>query len=177
MAKAVIRAKATLDNRQFKTSVAQMNQGVKRFANGQIKQIGATMAAAFAVSAVIGFTREMLNAADAIDNASRQMQIGTEELQALRRMTELTAGSAEKMDGTLRKLTKSMGNAVAGESEQVDGFKDLGISMEEVQSLSVDELFERISVAVSSASLASKEASGASKILGRNYVELNTVMA
>lgn len=176
MARAEIRARATLDNKQFKTGVAQMNQGVSRFANGQIKQMAGLIGGAFAVGAVINFTKEMFSAADALDNASKQMNIGVEELQALRRETELTAGSADKMDSTLRKLTKSMANAVAGESEQVDGFKDLGISMQEVQTLSVDQLFEKIAVKVSGASLASKEASGASKILGRNYVELNTVM-
>lgn len=176
MAKAVIKAKATMDNRQFKTGVAQMNQGVNRFANGQIKQMAGLIGGAFAVGAIINFTKEMFSAADAIDNSSKQMNIGVEALQALRRETELTAGSADKMDGTLRKLTKSMANAVAGESEQVDGFNDLGISIESLKGMSVDKAFEKIAQKVSGAGLTSKEASGASKILGRNYVELNSVM-
>jgi len=176
MAKAVLKAKTTMDNRGFKVGMAQNQQAVKRFAGGQIKQIAGLIGGAFAVGAVVNFARELLSTADALDNAAKQMNIGVEELQALRRETELTAGSADKMDSSLRKLTKSMGNAVAGESEQVQGFRDLGISMEQVQTLSVDQLFEKIAIKVSGASLASKEASGASKILGRAYVELNTVM-
>jgi len=178
MAKAVLKAKATLDNKQFKTGVQQMNQGVNRFANGQLKQMAGLIGGAFAVGVIINFGKELLSTADALDNTSRQIGIGVESLQALRRETELTAGSADKMDSTLRKLAKSMANAVAGESEQVDGFKDLGISMEEVTANGGDvgRIFEKIAIKVSGASLASKEASGASKILGRNYVELNTVM-
>lgn len=176
MARAEIRAKATLDNSQFKTGIAQMNQGVSRFANGQIKQMAGMIGGAFAVGAVVNFTKEMFNAADAIDNTAKQLGVGVEELQALQRETELTAGSAEKMTGALLKLAKAQANAAAGEISQADAFKDLGISMDQVRKLNPAQLFELISQKVTSAGAVSKEASGASLVLGRSYVELNSVM-
>ena len=176
MARAEFKARATLDNRQFKTGVAQMSQGVERFKSNQLRTLGGMIGGAFAAGAVINFGKEMLNTADAIDNTSKQLGVNAEQLQTLQRLTELTAGSSDKMTGALLRLAKAQAQAVGGEATPIRAFEQLGISMEEIQSMNPAELFEKIAKAVDGAGSVSKEASGASLILGRSYAELNTVI-
>lgn len=176
MARAEIRARATLDNKQFQAGLAQMNQGVQRFASGQLKQIGSMIGGAFAVGAVVNFAKSTLQAADAIDNTAKQLGVGVEELQALQREAELTTGSADKMTAALHRIAKAQAEAAAGDTNAVRAFEALGISLEEIQNLSPDKMFELIAQKVKDVSPASTEAAAAGDIMGRGYTELQSVI-
>jgi len=103
MATAELKARATLDNKGFQTGLAQMNQGVQRFASGQIKQVAGMIGGAFAVGAVINFTRNTMQAADRLQDVSQALGITAERLQTLEILAERNGSSAEAMGAALKR--------------------------------------------------------------------------
>ena len=177
-AKAEILTAARIDDTLFHRGLASMKKGVQGFSTGALKQVAGAIGAAFAVRAVINFSKETLTAANALDNMSKSIGVDVENLQALQRISERAGVSAERLDTALHKIAKSQA-ATATNTKMAEAFATLGISAQELATLKPDEMFERISRAMRNVAPNTLEAAAAMQILGSaglSSTQLNDVM-
>lgn len=114
---------------------------------GGITTIGA--AAVKATRAVWDLGRETIEAADQIAKTSRQLGIASDSYQELAYAVGLGGASEKDFDNALRQLNRQMEAAQSGNSKAVKAFESLGVSMSEVKSLNAEEMFVRLSDALS----------------------------
>ena len=89
---------------------------------------------AIAGAAVAGMAASAVSAgaaADDLNTLSKQTGISTESLQKFAYASDIIDVSTETMTGSLRKLTKSMGNAQDGSKGTVEAFQELGVSFKD----------------------------------------------
>lgn len=130
MATAEIRARATLDNKGFQVGLAQMNQGVQRFASGQIKQLGSMIGGAFAVGAVVNFAKTTMKAADDIQDMAVALGISSEKLQTLQLLAERNGSSAAAMGEALKRAALE-GVSIEDVAKVMRGISVEGVSAEQ----------------------------------------------
>ena len=144
MARAEIKARATLDKKNFDTNLARMNQGVQRFSNNTLRQLGGMVSGAFAVGAVVNFTKSQLQAADAAADVARNLGISTEALQALEASAEQYGGTVEQITTALIALRRRQGAAIAGNTGYQKAFERLNITLDDLRKLDTPQLLEKV---------------------------------
>lgn len=112
--------------------------------------IAAVASAAIAAGkAMWDLGRETIAAGDQIAKTSRQLGIASDAYQELAYSVGLGGASERDFDAALRQLNKQMEAAAAGNGKAQAAFKNLGISMDEVKSMNTEEMFVRLSDALS----------------------------
>ena len=84
--------------------------------------------AGISVGAMVGFTKNALDAVDAIGEVAEQVGVGTGALQAFRLAAVQTGMSTEELERGLAALTRKIADAVQGDKAAVDAFQRLGIA-------------------------------------------------
>lgn len=180
---ATMRVKSTLDNKNYKRSVTEMQKKNKSFGGG-LGKIGKKMKAAFAVAAVLAVVRglsrlalKLINVGSKISDLSAQTGVGVENLERLNDAALNAGSSSEKMAKALVSLKDAQGEVLDGDKLMTDAFQNLGISIDEVASMDTEELFVRVSKALTESGNGAKELSATFDILGkRNAMELTEAM-
>lgn len=98
----------------------------------KLKGLGKVVAGAFAVDAIVGFGREILNEADALAKQAQALGVSAAALQGWQHAAKLSGSSAEEFTAALTKFTKNV--AEAGDSAKgpaADAFKTLGVSVKD----------------------------------------------
>lgn len=106
-------------------------------------------AAVSAGKALWDLGKETIQEGDQIAKTSRQLGIASDAYQELAYAVGLGGASEKDFDTALRQLNKQMEAAAAGNGKAVAAFKSLGISMSEVRALNPEEMFMRMSDALS----------------------------
>lgn len=149
MATATLRARATLDNKQFQVGIAQMNQGVQRFANGKIRELGAMIGGAFAVSSVVNFARSTMDAAKETQAMAVALGMSSEKLQALNILAERNGSSVADMGQALKRAARE-GVAIEDVAKVMRGISVEGVTAEQAlrvagqQGASLNTVFDMI---------------------------------
>jgi hypothetical protein len=103
MAKAVIQTGITADVSGFKRGIMEAEMGAKRFANGQIKQLGGMIGGAFAARAVINFAKQTGDAARTVQDMAGALSVTGQEYQTLALLAKRGGSSAEAMTNVLKR--------------------------------------------------------------------------
>jgi hypothetical protein len=142
--------------------------------------LGKTLGAAFAVDALVGFTREIINSADEVREAGIALGLLPQHLQEL----EFAAGTAgvgvEDLRGSLAKFNKVAAESAKGEGKGAsDTFKKLGVSIRNADgsAKTSGELFEQVGVAIGQIEDPIERAGVASEFFGRSYAKLLPLFA
>lgn len=172
---AILKAISELNIGPFEAAMGRMRTRVNEFGSGQLATLGKSIGAAFSVYAVTRFAMSVGEAADNLVDLSRTTGVGVENLQALQVLFKENGKEAGDVAAVMARLKKSMDEATVSENI-ARSFQKLGISFQEVATLTPDRMFERIAKALSQASgdMAAGEAAG--NLLGRSYAELQGAM-
>jgi hypothetical protein len=84
--------------------------------------------AGISVGALAAFTKNALDAVDAIGEVAEQIGVSTDALQAFRLAAVQTGLSTEELERGLAALTRKIADAVQGDKAAVDAFNQLGIA-------------------------------------------------
>jgi hypothetical protein len=84
--------------------------------------------AGISVGALVAFTKNALDAVDAIGEVAEQIGVSTDALQAFRLAAVQTGLSTEELERGLAALTRKIADAVQGDKAAVDAFNQLGIA-------------------------------------------------
>ena len=178
-----MRVKSTLDSRDYKRGVKQMQKQNKGFSGG-LGKIGKKMKAAFAIAAILAVVRGIARAAKSlvdfgskISDLSAQTGVGVERLEQFNDAALNAGSSSEKMAKALVSLKDAQGEVLDGDKLMTDAFANLGLSIDEVAGMETDQLFIAVSKALTESGNGAKELSATFDILGkRNAMELTEAM-
>lgn len=90
------------------------------------------LAAVFLSSEAIGAARHALNYAASIKSVASEVGVTRRELQEYRYVASQTDLTQQEMDASLRRFTKTIGEAHAGTKGQATIFRDLGVAVQDV---------------------------------------------
>jgi hypothetical protein len=133
----------------FRKGMMAAGKRMRAFGGGLVKagakvaKFGAALGAV-AIGGLALIVRHQLAAIDTLAKLGRNLGVATEKLQAMRLAASIAGVDSDKLDKGLKKLTKSVSDATAGLSTQVRAFKNLGISVEQLQGLTIDETFKLV---------------------------------
>lgn len=134
-------------------SASSVGGGLTKFTGGAMVAVGAiaavTAAVVGATKAMWEFGKQTIDEADKIAKTSRQLGIASDAYQELAYAVGMGGASEQDFSSALQQLNKQMEAAAGGNKKAMTAFKDLGISMREVKSMNAEEMFVRISDALS----------------------------
>lgn len=156
------------DSKQLEKGDGLVDQMVSKLAG-----FGKVVAGAFAVDAILGFTKGLIDEADALREASIGLGLPAKQLQAL----EFAAGMAGVEVGALRaslaRLQKGAAEADGGKGP-ASAFKKLGLELKNADGTlkNSGQLFEEAGAAIGKIENPTERAGVASEIFGKSYAKL-----
>ena len=141
----------------------------------------AKFGAAMTLAAAAGFAfmiKRQLTLIDTLAKMSRGLGIGVAQLQALRLAGSLGGIATDKLDKSLKRITKSVSDANRGLSTAKDAFAAIGLNASDLENLAPDEIFKRVADAVQKAGNSTKTLGALMDLFGaRVGVELINVLS
>lgn len=140
-------------------------QGKLKSASISVAKWGAATAVAAGVAGA-AMVKSGLDSADALAKESQQLGTTSQDLMTLKRAGEMAGVSNEKLSAAARALTTRLAQAAAGTGTAGDAIKALGLSMDDVNAMSLTERMEAINKALKENVSASESAAYASQLYG-----------
>lgn len=158
-----------LNNEQFKNGMAStrsMTGGLQK----DFSALKTAIADAFTIGAIVGFINKLKDYAVAAQDAAEATGSGTAAVQALNAAAIDNASSAEKMKAGLEKIRAAQIDALGGNETMRAAFDKLGISMEQIEGVGADRVFELIGTAINGAENQATALAAAGDILGNKLI-------
>jgi hypothetical protein len=130
--------------------------------------LGAGIAVGFAAHFLDETTRVLIE----LDHLSTTTRISVETLSGLRAVAQQTAVPFESIQVALARMQRAQVAAIEGHLQQIQAFKDLGISVAELKTLAPEELFYRIASGISAAAAPQIAMNSGMIIMGRGVQTL-----
>lgn len=154
-------ARLGLDSRDFREGLAQAKGALSGFAS----QLGVGLS----VAGIAGYTRELIAYGSTIQDLSERFNVGTTALQQFGNAGELVGTSLEGVARGFNKLEISQSRALAGNQAQIKAFDNLGISVEDLRSLSPEAIMLKMGKS-------SLNAADMVTVLGKSALELRPLL-
>lgn len=144
---------------------------------GALKSAGKTVAVAGAAVAGVGaglfkFADGVASNADQIDKMSQKLGLSAQKYQEWDYVLKISGTEMSNMSTGLKTLTNKFDDAKNGGAGSIEMFEKLGLSMEEIQGLSREELFEQVIFAFQGMEDSAERAALASDLFGKSGQEL-----
>lgn len=109
---------------------------------------------------------------DQIDKTSQKLGFSAEKYQQLDYALNLAGTSMSNMSAGIKTLTNQLDNARNGSEEAIEKFEQIGISLEDIQTMSREDLFEKAIMGFQNLEDSTERAALANDIFGRAGQEL-----
>jgi hypothetical protein len=118
------------DTADLTKGLNQAKDGIKSFENasGRLSNTLKGLFAVISVGAIASFTKEVIDAGDALGDLSERTGISVDQLSRLQYAAQISDVSLGELQGSLNALTRNMSAASMGTGEADQAFKLLGIS-------------------------------------------------
>jgi len=136
--------KLGLDGTAFETGMVRAKSAGDRFAADFKRSVGSTLASVFAVDKLAEYGKASLDLAGKLTDLSTRLGVSAEFLQEMSFAAEQTGASLEDVSSSLEKLAISRAKALGGDSGMLESFKRFGIEAEQLKTLRIEEIFEKI---------------------------------
>lgn len=178
-------AKLSMDSSEFKNGMNEADNTASSFASslsskigGAAKAVGTAMvgitAAAGAVgTAMIANTASVAAYGDSIDKASQKIGISSTAYQEWEAVLQHSGTSMTAMTGTFKTLANAAQDA---SSDQQAAFERIGLSMDQISSMSADELFGAVITGLQGMEEGTERTALATTLLGRGAMELGPLL-
>lgn len=176
-------AKLTLDSSEYEKDLdaaekqaesfkEKWNAGTATIKKG-LKDVGVGVGAftalgAGAFKAADGISKNL----DNIDKMSQKLGLSTDAYQEWNYVMQISGTSIDNMSMGLKTLTNKFDDAVNGSDSAIETFNRLGLSMEDIQGLSREDLFKEVIFAFQGMEDSAERAALANDLLGRSGQEL-----
>jgi len=158
-------AKLALDASGLDRGLQSATASLDRFA----KQTGSVLAGAFAFDKLIAGFSSAIEKGDEFQDLANRFGITAESLQEIGNAASLSGGSVEDVAGAMNKLARNAGEAIGGNTKLEATFARIGVSFQDLQSLSPQDLFYKLSQAISSGAIpANEQLAVASDLAGKS---------
>lgn len=172
------------NTQKFDKNISKSQGGLKDFASSAVSLLNPVTASLVAMAgaavgvgaAVWGLQGRIGDLAGIADKAA-QTGLSGAFLQQLEFAADQSGVSAETLTGGIKKLTVMIGKAAEGSKEASESLASLGLSAEDLQRLSPEQQFLRISQKISEIPSAAGRAAAAVKIFGKSGIEMTGLFA
>lgn len=176
-------AKLTLDTSDYENNLDAAEKQAESFKEkwtkgtdaikSGLKKIGVgvgtfTALGAGAFKAADGVSKNL----DNIDKMSQKLGLSTDAYQEWNYVMQISGTSIDNMSMGLKTLTNKFDDAVNGSDSAIQTFNRLGLSMEDIQGLSREDLFSKVIFAFQGMEDSAERAALANDLLGRSGQEL-----
>lgn len=141
MAELVTRSR--LDSRGVEVGVKKTSKAIKPLEK-QLSEIRSRVGAAFAINTLTRFGRSITDLGSKISDLAFAADLTTDEFQALSVAFINAGGTSEKLGNALSRIRAAQGRVVEGDQTMIDAFRALGVSIQDVISLDMPGLLQRI---------------------------------
>ncbi len=122
-----------LDAGEFNKGMGLANKSLSSFATvGNLAKAG-----------VVAFAQELIGLADAIDDTAKAFDVSVATVVKMNLAMQMSGGSAEGAAKSLTTLTNKVDDALAGNEKTRESFAKLGITLKDLQRLSIDAINEK----------------------------------
>ena len=136
--------------------------------------LGATVAIAAVATTVAVLAKKSFDFADAIGKVSTRTGMATDTIQGFQIASVLAGSTVDAANTSLEKFTRSVGDAQRGLKTQADIFRDLGVSITDVNgnTKDMDTLFREVTQAMKGLTSQSAKATVAANLFGRAGIKI-----
>lgn len=123
-------------------------------------------------AALTGLATKTAEAGDQIQKMALRTGFSTEALSELKHAAELSGTSLEGLENGVRRMQRSILDLERGLATQTEAFAKLGLEIEDLQGLSPEQQFNKITMALADVEDATTKAALAQQIFGRQGTQL-----
>lgn len=163
--------KAQTQLSSFEKSMASVSKNALTM--GKELAIGIGAAGIASLGAVV---KSAFDLGSSLTEAAAKVGVTVEALQEMRFVAQQNGVAIETMDGSLNKMTKTLGDLQLGNKKAAETFKQLGLSAEQMIGLTPTASFEKIVGALGKVEDETIRAALGNKIFGRSYAELKPLV-
>jgi lambda family phage tail tape measure protein len=160
--------KATVDVSQAEKNLSNLQKSVGGL-NDTFVRLKTTLAT-ISLGAVIS---QSIRFADAIQDLSDATEISTASILGFSRAVQANGGSAEAAQKGLARLVGSIDEAANKAGESRYAFEDVGVSLQDLRTLSAEDIFKRTIEGLGSIDDVTKRAALSTKLLGKEFRGVN----
>ena len=168
-----------LDQSESKASSfgAKLKTGLGVAAGVATTAVAATTAAAVAGGkAFVDGAKATAAYGDKIDKTSQKLGISKKAYQELDYVMNLAGTSMDSMGMGMKTLTNQISAAQKGNKDAIKNFKALGISLNDIKTLSQEDLFKKTIAGLQNMEAGTKRSALANKVFGRSGQELQPLL-
>jgi len=172
---AVATAKLALDASGMDRGLQSASDSVNKFA----KQAGTALAGAFTFTKIIQGFSSAIEKGDQLQDIAEKFGVSASKLQLLGNAASVFGSDLDQVSAGLNKLSLAQQKAISGESGSealVETFAEVGISMEELKSMTAEDIFLKISDSFASGANDGRQFIIVNELLGKAQTDLIKVM-
>lgn len=173
---AEIRTGTRIITAPFKSGLAQMKSATKAWAKDIRKTISGQFAAAFSAGLLLNGVKNLFQEAGNIADQADIAGVAASQLQALGKVADKNAGSLKGVSDAFGKLNEATDRSLRGDKERTRAFEEMGISIDDLQSKSPEELYYMMADGVANATDKTTAYANLVVLLGDGVARLNMNM-
>lgn len=166
--------KMAADSAQMRSELERVKKEVKG-TDSVLSQLSSNFKLLGGIAAGISFTalvNQALQAAGALNDTAIKTGISIDALQRLQFAAGLSGGSLEGVSGAVARMQKALIEAGEGSKQAKEALDRLGLSTQQILSLSPDKQFEAVAVAIASIQDPAARTTAAMDLFGKSGAEL-----
>ena len=163
-----LKVKVGVDKSGFTTGLASMENSVKGFGN----KVGGILAGAFAFDKIIEGFSNAIDKGDQLQDLANRFGVAASSLQEIGNAASTSGAGLEDVASAMNKLAKNAGAAIGGNEQMAEAFNKIGLSVEQLQGMTPQDLFMALSKAVASGTLGMQDFTIAQELAGKGAAVL-----
>lgn len=133
--------KVGVDGSQGISALTQLQAKMKDVGNTARSELSQKLKTVFEVAAIEEAVRRTAQWAQEIQQTSKQLGVSAEALQTLQTIANKTGLPQDAVTGMFENITRARDQALAGNTDLIISFQNLGVSIRDLQTLTKSELF------------------------------------
>ena len=163
-----LKIKVGVDKSGLTTGLAAMENSVKAFGN----KVGGILAGAFAFDKIIQGFSNAIDKGDQLQDLANRFGVAASSLQEIGNAASTSGAGLEDVASAMNKLAKNAGAAIGGNEQMAEAFNKIGLSVEQLQGMTPQDLFMALSKAVASGTLGMQDFTIAQELAGKGAAVL-----
>lgn len=155
---------------------SQGSLGKASAAFGKLSSSAAAFLPALSAAALVSAVKNVVSSLDEIGKKADQIGLTTDALQELRSIAESAGVSQEKLDSSMERFSKRLGEAAKGTGAAKKALEDLNLTASDLLRMPLDDALSEVADRLSAIESPASQAAAAAAIFGREGVAMINMM-
>lgn len=159
------------------TAVAYGLRSFKSQVSEAVEGVAGRLALAFSAGSILAGLNHIIQKFAEIKDQAENLGVTTDFFQGLGKIADITNSSLETVQKSLSKLQDAIGKARSGEKNYVEAFKKVGMTISDLDGMSLEDVFYGIADAFNKSGDAALNTTVSMELLGKKGQELVTLLS